>query len=62
MKYKVHHFDINLERNSRSLEKFLNGLAGEIVAVIPNVKKTSLGQIYGFSRKIDFLVIIEKVG
>jgi hypothetical protein len=43
------------------LEDFLNRLEGEVVAVIPNNKNISLAQIYGVSRKIDFLLIIEKI-
>jgi hypothetical protein len=60
MKYKVHKFEIHMEDDQRKLEDFLNSLKGEIVAVIPNNKSVSLAQIYGVSRKIDFLLIIEK--
>ena len=61
MKYKVHKFEIHMETDHHQLEDFLNKLEGEIVAVIPNNKNMSLAQIYGISRKIDFLLIIEKV-
>ncbi len=61
MKYKVHRFEINMQHESNSLEQFLNSLAGEVVSIIPNIKKTSLAQIYGISRKVDFLLIIEKI-
>jgi hypothetical protein len=30
-------------------------------AAVPNYKKTSLLQIYGVSRKVDFLLIVEAV-
>ncbi len=60
MKYKVHKFDIHMEDDQLRLEDFLNRLQGEIVAVIPNNSNVSLAQIYGVSRKIDFLLIIEK--
>lgn len=60
MKYKVHRFDINMQKDDSKLERFLNGLSGEVVSIIPNVAQTSLGQIYGISRKIDFLLIVEK--
>ncbi len=58
--YKVHHLDIDLENDEPALEAYLNKLAGEVVAIIPNVKRTTLAQIYGASRKIDFLLIIER--
>ncbi len=61
MKYKVHKFEINMEHDAARLEQFLNSLKGEVVSVVPNVKKTTLAQIYGVSRKIDFLLIIEKI-
>ena len=61
MSYKVHRFDIHMETDQHSLEDFLNGLKGEIVSVIPNNKNMSLAQIYGISRKIDFLLVIEKI-
>lgn len=60
MKYKVHRFDIHMEDDQQKLEEFLNSLKGEIVAVIPNNSNIGLAQIYGVSRKIDFLLIIEK--
>lgn len=61
MKYQVHRFDIQMETGRSRLEDFLNGLKGEVVSIIPNVKKTSLLQIYGVSAKIDFLYVVEKV-
>ena len=60
MKYKVHGFEINMNMDQGRLEHFLNSLKGEIVSVIPNIANTSLFQIYGVTRKIDFLLIIEK--
>ena len=61
MKYKVHRFEIKMEFDQSKLEDFLNGLKGEIVSIIPNNRKISLAQIYGVSRKIDFLYVIEKL-
>ena len=60
MKYKVHRFDIHMEDDQEKLEKFLNSLRGEIVAIIPNNKRVTLAQIYGVSRKVNFLYVIEK--
>jgi len=44
-----------------NLEQFLNNLEGEVVSIIPNIKKTSLFQIYGITFKVDFLFIVEKI-
>jgi hypothetical protein len=60
MKYKVHRLDIIMEDDQGKLEQFLNNLKGEVVAIIPNIKKTSLSQIYGATAKVDFLLIVEK--
>lgn len=61
MKYRVHRFEIIMENDRNKLERFLNNLEGEVVSIIPNVKKTTLFQIYGITRKIDFLFIVEKI-
>jgi len=53
MNYKVHRFDIKMTRDQGRLEQFLNGLDGEVVAIIPNV--TPLPVTY-----VDFLLIVEK--
>ncbi len=60
MKYKVHRFDINMEKDSQRLEDFLNNLKGEVVSIIPNNKNLGLAQVYGLSRRINFLLIVEK--
>lgn len=60
MSYKVHRLDSKMEKDASKLEAFLNGLGGEVVAIIPNIKKTTLAQIYGATRKIDFLLIVER--
>ncbi len=60
MSYKVHQFDINMETDSAKLEAFLNGLGGEVVTIIPNVRKTTLGQILGMTRKVDFILVVER--
>jgi hypothetical protein len=50
-----------MEDGQYKLEQFLNNLEGEVVSIIPNIKKISLAQIYGITAKIDFLLIIEKI-
>jgi len=57
MKYKVHRFDLKMTADQYALEKFLNTLAGEVVAIIPNV---TLG--FFWAHRVDFLLIVEKVG
>ena len=61
MKYKLHRFDIHMESDQSRLEDYLNSLKGEVVSIIPNHRNMSLAQIYGVTRKIDFLYIIEKL-
>jgi hypothetical protein len=58
--YRVHRFEIDMEKDASRLEAFLNGLAGEVVSIIPNVRRTSLAQIYGATRKVDFLLVVER--
>ena len=60
MSYRVHRLDFNMEKDGSKLEGFLNGLTGDVVAIIPNIRKTTLAQIYGMTRKIDFLLIVER--
>ena len=53
-KYRVHRFNISMTKDQSKLEQFLNGLEGEVVAIIPNV--TPVPATY-----VDFLLIVEKV-
>jgi hypothetical protein len=59
MRYEIHRFDINMEKDQDKLKLFLNSLKGEIVSIIPNVKPTF--RPMGATAKVDFLLIIEKV-
>ncbi len=61
MEYRVHRMEIDMEKDQHKLEQFLNDLKGEVVAIIPNVAKTSLAQIYGVTRKVNFVLIVEKL-
>ncbi|MDX1700214.1 MAG: hypothetical protein R3250_06320 [Melioribacteraceae bacterium] len=58
MKYKVHRFQINMNKDQAQLEQFLNNLRGEVVTIIPNVKPTFM--FMGGTAKVDFLLIVEK--
>ncbi|UCH32831.1 MAG: hypothetical protein JSV05_02655 [Candidatus Bathyarchaeota archaeon] len=58
MRYRVHRFDIDMAKDQRKLEQFLNSLAGEVVAIIPSVNpKFTAG---GMGAKVSFLLIVEK--
>jgi hypothetical protein len=61
MNYKVHRFDVDMSSDQERLEQFLNNLEGDVVSIIPNIRKLSLFQIYGITRRIDFLYIVEKL-
>ena len=61
MEYKVHRLEIDMAHDQSKLEQFLNDLEGDVVSIIPNIAKTSLFQIYGVKRKIDFLLVVEKI-
>lgn len=56
MKYRVHRFDLKMTSDQSKLEQFLNGLEGEVVAVIPNV---TLG--FYWAHRVDFLLVVEKL-
>ncbi len=60
MKYRVHRFEIRMSQDQERLEQFLNGLKGELVTIIPNVRPHfTMG---GMGAKVSFLFIVEKLG
>ncbi len=59
MKYKVHRFDIKMDKEQSKLEQFLNSLRGEVISIVPNVKPTF--RPMGATSKIDFLFIVERI-
>ncbi len=56
-KYRVHRFDLRMTQDQHGLEDFLNGLEGEIVAIIPNVTIHVI-----WKPKVDFILVVEKLG
>ena len=54
MGYRVYRFDVSMTKDQERLERFLNRLEGEVVAIIPNV--TPMPATY-----VNFLLIVEKV-
>ncbi|HUV34075.1 MAG TPA: hypothetical protein VMW22_04035 [Candidatus Desulfaltia sp.] len=60
MKYRVHRFEVRMSQDQDRLEEFLNGLEGELVTIIPNVRpQFTMG---GMGAKVSFLYIVEKLG
>ena len=57
MKYRVHRFDLKMTTDQSKLEQFLNSLEGEVIAIFPNI---ALG--FMWAHRVDFLLIVEKLG
>jgi hypothetical protein len=57
MRYRVHRFEIKMTRDQGKLEQFLNGLEGEVMAIVPNVTIKAF-----WIPQVDFLLIVEKLG
>jgi hypothetical protein len=57
MKYRVHRLDVSRDNMQEKLEQLLNGLNGDVVAVMPNVRPYFL--CYG--GKVDFVMVVEKL-
>lgn len=57
MTYRVHRFDIRMTRDQAKLEQFLNGLEGEVVAIVPNVRIKAF-----WVHEVDFLLVVERLG
>ena len=60
MKYRVHKLEVKRDTAQEKLQSFLNQLEGEILAIVPNVSPTF--QLMGATSKVDFMLIVEKVG
>ena len=58
IKYRVHRFDLSMTSDQSKLERFLNDLQGEIIAIFPNVTVMP----FIMTARVDFLLIVEKVG
>jgi uncharacterized protein YndB with AHSA1/START domain len=56
MRYRVHRFDLKMTQDQHRLEEFLNGLEGEVVAVIPNVTIAFM-----WAHRVDFLLVVERL-
>lgn len=59
MKFKVHKFQVGKEIDEENLERYLNGIQGEVISIIPNIipKFHMMGATAGY----DYLLVIEKI-
>ena len=55
-RYRVHRIDVSMTKDEASLERFLNGLDGEVVSVVPNV---TVGFLW--TPRVDFLLVVVKM-
>ena len=55
-RYRVHRIDVSMTQDRAKLERFLNGLKGDVVAIVPNVSVWFL-----MIHRVDFLLVVEKV-
>ena len=58
MEYRVHRLEVKKDTAQEKLERFLNQLEGEVLAIVPYVAPTLQGM--GATSKVDFLLIVEK--
>ncbi len=59
MQYRVHRMNVGKEDIVVDLERFLNGLKGEVVSVLPHVTPTF--KPMGATAKVDSLLVVEKL-
>lgn len=55
MPYRVHRFDLRMSKDQGNLERFLNSLSGEVIAVVPNV---TMG--FFWMHRVDFVLVVER--
>ena len=60
-KYRVHRLEVKGKDIQNTLEQFLNDMEGEVISILPAIKKGSLPQIYGVTEKVDNIMIVEKM-
>ena len=60
-KYRVHRLEVKGKDIQNYLEQYLNDLEGEVISILPAIKKGSLPQIYGVTEKVDYLMIVERI-
>ena len=60
-KYRVYRLEVKGKDIQNHLEQYLNDLEGEVISILPAIKKGSLTQIYGVTEKVDYLMIVERI-
>jgi hypothetical protein len=55
-RYRVHRVEMKMTQDQDRLERFLNGLKGDVVTIVPNVTPAFLGV-----SRVDFVLVIEKL-
>jgi len=55
-RYRVHRVDVSMTKDAATLERFLDGLEGEVVSIVPNVTAGFL-----WVPRVDFLLVVEKI-
>jgi rhamnose utilization protein RhaD (predicted bifunctional aldolase and dehydrogenase) len=60
MRYRVHRLEVKKDTAQEKLEHFLNQQKGEVLAIIPYVVPAF--QLTGATSRVDFLLIVERVG
>ena len=58
VKYRVHRLEVKEDTAQDRLERFLNQLEGEVLAIVPYVTPRFQGM--GATTKVGFLLIVEK--
>ena len=58
VKYRVHRLDVKEDTAQDKLERFLNQLEGEVLAIVPYVTPKFQGM--GATSKVSFLLIVER--
>jgi hypothetical protein len=56
--YRVHRLEVKEDTAQEKLERFLNQLEGEVLAIVPYVTPKFQGM--GATSKVSFLLIVEK--
>lgn len=54
--YRVHRFDLRMTKDAGNLERFLNSLEGDVVAIVPNVTVKAF-----WVHVVDFVHVVERL-
>ena len=60
MNYRVHRLEVKEDTAQDQLERFLNQLQGEVLAIVPYVTPKFQGM--GATAVVSFLLVVEKAG